>query len=154
MLPKLHSMSRSMSLPQDNFTQVLERCKASGMRLSPQRRAILDLLCRTDDHLSAPDIYRQLNEAGQPVGYSSVYQNLEALVEKDFIEVLKSSQGNRYGWRPDPHHHFHCVSCGTILDIDLPDMVPTLQQHTLMGQVQACSIDLYGLCQRCQGSER
>jgi len=135
----------------NNLTLVLEQCRQAGMRLSPQRRAILELLCRSQDHLSATSIYHQLTQAGQTVGYSSVYQNLEALVEKSFIEVLPSPQGNRYGWRPDPHHHFHCVECGSILDIDLADPLPALQQQVQQGYVHACSIDLYGVCTTCQG---
>ncbi|WP_218082682.1 Fur family transcriptional regulator [Anthocerotibacter panamensis] len=136
--------------PRDNFEAVLERCKLLGMRLSPQRRAILDLLCHTDNHLSAGAIYQQLIQMGQPVGYSSVYQNLEALARREFIEVLKDPQGNRYGWRPDPHHHFHCTQCGMIHDIDLPDPTNLFKiQPSVKGQVQRCSVDLFGTCERC-----
>lgn len=137
----------------DNFILVLERCRQEGMRLSPQRRAILELLCHAHDHLSAPAIYRQLTEAGQEVGYSSVYQNLEALVEKSFIEVLHSPQGNRYGWRPDPHHHFHCVQCGIVLDIDLANPLPLLQAQVPQVQVQSCQVNLHGVCATCQASQ-
>ncbi len=130
------------------LTTVLERCRQSGMRVSPQRRAILALLCATEDHLSAGAIYRRLQLAGQSVGYSSVYQNLEALVSKDFIEVLADSQGNRYGWRSDPHHHFHCTQCGVILDVDLPNPAPLLQAE-VRGHVESCQVELYGVCESC-----
>ncbi|WP_287127977.1 Fur family transcriptional regulator [Candidatus Cyanaurora vandensis] len=138
-----------VATPRANLEAVLERCKHQGMRLSPQRRAILDLLCNSENHLSAGAIYQQLTQAGQPVGYSSVYQNLEALARKEFIEVLKDGSGNRYGWRPDSHHHFHCTRCGVILDVDLPDTVARFNEQ-IQGRVDRCRVDLYGVCAACE----
>ena len=141
------------SQAQDNFNAALARCRSLGMRLSPQRRAILELLYHSHDHLSAGSIYQQLSQAGQPIGYSSVYQNLEALAHRAFIEVQRGPQGNRYGWRPDPHHHFHCTHCDLILDIDLADPLPVEVPSQFMGRVDRAQVDLYGLCERCVGME-
>jgi len=141
-----------VATPRANLDAVLERCKDQGMRLSPQRRAILDLLCQSEDHLTAGAIYHRLHRAGQPVGYSSVYQNLEALARKEFIEVLNDPQGNRYGWRPDSHHHFHCTQCGLIVDVDLPDSVAIFNDQ-IQGRVDRCRVDLYGVCESCTAQE-
>ena len=55
------------------------RCRELGMRLSRQRRMVLDLLWTEKNHLSARDIFEQLNRMGRNIGHTSVYQNLEAL---------------------------------------------------------------------------
>ena len=49
------------------------------MRLSRQRRMVLELLWDVKDHLSARDIFEKLNARGRNIGHTSVYQNLEAL---------------------------------------------------------------------------
>ena len=49
------------------------------MRLSRQRRMVLDLLWSEASHLSARDIFERLNARGRRIGHTSVYQNLEAL---------------------------------------------------------------------------
>lgn len=139
-----------MITAQDNFQAILDRCRALGLRLSPQRLAILELLCRCEDHLSASAIYHQLTQEGQRIGYSSVYQNLEALASRALIEVIDDGHSHRYGWRPDPHHHFHCSRCGAIQDVDLPEL--QLLQHRIEGRVEHYRLDLYGVCSHCEKS--
>jgi Fur family ferric uptake transcriptional regulator len=62
------------------------RCRDLGMRLSRQRRMVLDLLWQERDHLSARDIFERLNARGRNIGHTSVYQNLEALQSAGVIE--------------------------------------------------------------------
>ena len=71
-LPKGASDKRTL---QDAF----DRCRHLGMRLSRQRRMVLDLLWSEASHLSARDIFEKLNQQGRQIGHTSVYQNLEAL---------------------------------------------------------------------------
>ena len=69
------------------------RCRDLGMRLSRQRRMVLDLLWQERDHLSARDIFERLNARGRNIGHTSVYQNLEALramAEASSIPVIAS----------------------------------------------------------------
>ncbi|QNI91202.1 Ferric uptake regulator family protein/ fur family [Synechococcus sp. BOUM118] len=65
--------------PGDGLQGVFERCRQLGMRLSRQRRMVLDLLWSEQSHLSARDIFEKLNARGRSIGHTSVYQNLEAL---------------------------------------------------------------------------
>jgi len=81
------------------------RCKDLGMRLSRQRRMVLELLWDERDHLSARDIFERLNAKGRNIGHTSVYQNLEALQSAGVIECLDRANGRLYGYRSDPHSH-------------------------------------------------
>ena len=65
---------------------VYQRCRDLGMRLSRQRRMVLDLLWVEKSHLSARDIFEKLNNLGRNIGHTSVYQNLEALQTAGVIE--------------------------------------------------------------------
>ena len=103
------------------------------MRLSRQRRMVLDLLWAEKRHLSARDIYEQLNNMGRNIGHTSVYQNLEALQSAGVIECLDRASGRLYGYRADPHSHLTCVDTGAIHDLDVelpPDLLRRIEEHT------------------------
>ena len=93
------------------------------MRLSRQRRMVLDLLWSEKAHLSARDIFEKLNNLGRNIGHTSVYQNLEALQSAGVIECLDRASGRLYGYRADPHSHLTCLESGAIhdLDVQLPE---------------------------------
>lgn len=90
-----------------------------GMRLSRQRRYILELLWQQKEHLSARAIYDQLNRQGREIGHTSVYQNLEALSEQGVIECVERSDGRLYGHISSPHSHVNCTDTQQIIDIDI-----------------------------------
>lgn len=103
------------------------------MRLSRQRRMVLDLLWAEKSHLSARDIFEKLNDQGRPIGHTSVYQNLEALQSAGLIECLERANGRLYGYRADPHSHLTCSRSGEIHDLDvlLPDdLLLRIEQET------------------------
>jgi Fur family ferric uptake transcriptional regulator len=105
-----------------------QRCRELGMRLSRQRRMVLDLLWTEKSHLSARDIFEKLNDQGRHIGHTSVYQNLEALQAAGVIECLDRANGRLYGYRADPHSHLTCTQSGEILDLDVLLPEPLLRQ--------------------------
>jgi Fur family ferric uptake transcriptional regulator len=113
--------------------EVYQRCRELGMRLSRQRRLVLDLLWAEKSHLSARDIFEKLNNLGRNIGHTSVYQNLEALQSAGVIECLDRASGRLYGYRSDPHSHLTCVESGAIqdLDVELPrELLEQIERHT------------------------
>jgi Fur family ferric uptake transcriptional regulator len=112
---------------------VYRQCRDLGMRLSRQRRMVLDLLWSEKSHLSARDIFEKLNSLGRHIGHTSVYQNLEALQSAGVIECLDRASGRLYGYRADPHSHLTCMESGAIrdLDVDLPaDLLRQIEERT------------------------
>lgn len=112
---------------------VYRRCRDLGMRLSRQRRMVLDLLWSEKSHLSARDIFEKLNDLGRHIGHTSVYQNLEALQSAGVIECLDRASGRLYGYRSDPHSHLTCSETGAIqdLDVQLPaELLRQIEAHT------------------------
>ena len=103
------------------------------MRLSRQRRMVLDLLWSEASHMSARDIFEKLNARGLSIGHTSVYQNLEALQSAGVIECLDRANGRLYGYRSDPHSHLTCLDSGQIEDIDVelpPDLLAQIEAAT------------------------
>ena len=116
------------------------------MRLSRQRRFILELLWEAKEHLSAREIYDRLNRQADSIGHTSVYQNLEALSREGIIECLDRSEGRLYGNVSDSHSHVNCLDTAQILDVhvELPiELIEQIQQQTGV-RIVDYRIDFYG----------
>ena len=119
--------------PIASLEDAVGRCQALGMRLSRQRRFILELLWQTEEHLSARQIYDRLNQEGKDIGHTSVYQNLEALSQQDIIECVERSDGRLYGNISHSHSHVNCLDTNQIIDVqvELPqDLIAQIEAQT------------------------
>lgn len=127
--------------------QALERCQELGMRVSRQRRFILELLWQAQEHLSAREIYDRLNRVGKDIGHTSVYQNLEALTSQGIIECVERADGRLYGNISDRHSHVNCVNTNQILDIHVKLPEELIREVELQTGVKITDyrIDFYGV---------
>ncbi len=132
--------------PIQSLEDALARCQALGMRLSRQRRSILELLWDVQEHLSARQIYDRLNQQGRDIGHTSVYQNLEALSQQGIIECLERSDGRLYGNISDSHSHVNCLDTEQILDVHIqlpPEVLAQVEAQTGI-RITDYRIDFYG----------
>ena len=132
--------------PIRSLEDAVDRCQALGMRLSRQRRFILELLWQAKDHLSAREIYDRLNQQGKEIGHTSVYQNLEALSSQGIIECIERSDGRLYGNISEAHSHVNCLDTKQILDVDveLPEaLLREIEQKTGV-RITEYNINFYG----------
>ena len=136
--------------PLQSVEDVYRRCRELGMRLSRQRRMVLDLLWADQSHLSARDIFEKLNEQGRNSGHTSVYQNLEALQSAGVIECLDRASGRLYGYRADPHSHLTCSQSGAIQDLDVTLPAELIKKIEALTGFTIESYTLH-LCGRPQG---
>jgi Fur family transcriptional regulator, ferric uptake regulator len=132
--------------PIRSLDDAVERCQQLGMRLSRQRRYILELLWEASDHLSARDIYDRLNRQGKEIGHTSVYQNLEALSDQGVIECIERADGRLYGNISDAHSHVNCLDTQQIIDVHvaLPEaLIAQIEAQTGV-RITEYRIDFYG----------
>jgi Fur family ferric uptake transcriptional regulator len=132
--------------PIRSLEDALNQCQTLGMRLSRQRRFILELLWQAKEHLSAREIYDRLNQQGKEIGHTSVYQNLEALSSQGIIECIERSDGRLYGNVSDSHSHVNCLDTNQIVDvhIELPEeLLKQIEQQTGV-RITEYRIDFYG----------
>ncbi|MGH1396448.1 MAG: Fur family transcriptional regulator [Trichormus sp.] len=132
--------------PIRSLEDALEQCQILGMRVSRQRRFILELLWQANEHLSAREIYDRLNQEGKEIGHTSVYQNLEALSSQGIIECIERCDGRLYGNISDAHSHVNCVDTNQILDvhIELPEeLIREVEQKTGV-KITEYTINFYG----------
>lgn len=139
-----HSGAEKKSI--QSLEQSLDLCQALGMRVSRQRRFILELLWQEREHLSAREIYDRLNQQGKMIGHTSVYQNLEALSSQGIIECIERCDGRLYGNISSPHSHINCIDTNQIIDVEvkLPeDLIKQIEAQTGV-KITEYRIDFYG----------
>lgn len=136
----------AVSKPIRSLDDALNRCQVLGMRLSRQRRFILELLWQAHEHLSAREIYDRLNRQGKAIGHTSVYQNLEALSAQGIIECIERSDGRLYGNISDSHSHVNCLDTNQILDIhiELPEEIIQQIEAQVGVKITDYRIDFFG----------
>ena len=96
--------------------------QGAGFRITVPRQAILDLLSRTNKHLSAEDIYLLIHKDYPAIGLTTVYRTLELLVNMGLVFKFDFGDGRaRYELSQGPnirdhHHHLICTNCGRVID--------------------------------------
>ncbi|TVP65857.1 MAG: transcriptional repressor [Nodularia sp. (in: Bacteria)] len=132
--------------PIRSLEDALERCQLLGMRVSRQRRFILELLWQAHEHLSAREIYDRLSQQGKDIGHTSVYQNLEALSTQGIIECIERCDGRLYGNISDSHSHVNCIDTNQLLDIhiELPEELLRQVEEKTGVRITEYSVNFYG----------
>src|SRR5947208_708492 len=87
-----------------------------GLRVTPQRRAILEALGR-DEHLSADDVHARATAAVPGISRGTVYATLAELSELGLVSAFGSPEPVRYELNVVPHQHFRCRQCGRLFDV-------------------------------------
>ncbi len=124
-----------------------------GLKITPQRRIILELLAGDDSHPTAEEIYQRVLPLLPDVSRTTVYNTLgelPALGELAGVETL-SEGGMRYDTNTQHHHHLFCMNCHTLRDIvrDLPE-IELLPPETSGYQIVKSQVTFYGYCSNCQ----
>lgn len=125
-----------------------------SLRFSKKRQAIYDCLRATHSHPSADWIYHQLRPDFPDLSLATVYRNLSQLKSAGMIQSLGVVDGQeRFDAIVEPHTHFICTQCGSVLDLPQMDLPQTLIQRaeTDSGcKITGTSLRLTGLCARCR----
>lgn len=153
-----YSTSRIRSSIQKAGEKTMDRLKKTGMKLTPQRIAIVDHLRDNKSHPSAEDIYKAISPKFPSMSFATVYNTLESLKDHDLIKELTIESGKK---RFDPdmsdHHHLICTSCRKI--VDLPEDAGLKQSaFTSAGMIKgfrimSAQINLYGICPECSRTD-
>lgn len=136
------------------LAQMVARLRERGHRITPQRRAILEVLARSVGHPSVEQVFRLVSEEFPKTSLATVYKTVTALKEAgEVLELEFSQDSNRYdGNKPYPHPHVLCVQCHEIVDPELTklgDMADEVARQTGF-RVLTHRLDFYGLCPKCQ----
>ena len=130
---------------------VMERFKGVGLKLTPQRLAILDYLEGNKNHPSAEDIYTEVSKRFPTMSLATVYNTLEVLKRKGEVrELTIDAEKKRFDADAGLHHHLICTVCRRVVDVhaDFNLSVPVGERRDF--EITGSHVEFYGLCPECR----
>lgn len=136
---------------ENQLTEVLHK---SGMRLTPQRIAICELLTNTDDHPTAQEIYERLKTQYPSLSLATVYNTLDMLVGVGLVNALGSIGDDtvHFDGNTTPHINLACQECHRIFDVE-SECVSELNSeivHKSGFDIRGSRILYFGICPDCR----
>jgi len=129
---------------------MIDTLKKFGLRATPQRMAIMQMLHGNTSHPSVEEIYQELKPKYPSLSAATVYNTLEALAKVGEIqEVSIDPQRRRFDPNPRPHCHFYCKECQKVFDLDIALEDLPVPHQTGGFKIHSLSLYLYGECNHC-----
>ncbi len=129
----------------------MEKYKHLGLKLTPQRLAILGYLEGNTQHPSADEIYTAISKRFPTMSFATVYNTLDALRDKGGVRELTIDPGKkRFDPDTSPHHHLICIKCRHIVDIFTEYKLPLSDRERHGFEIVGDHIEFYGVCPKCR----
>ena len=126
-----------------------EALRVRGLRVTPQRRAILGAFEQAPvEHLSADEVHARAAAVIPEIGRGTVYATLAELTEVGILIARGSPEPVRYETNTAPHQHFRCRLCLRLFDVDIPE--PSAESLATEGYVvEQMTVTAEGICAEC-----
>jgi len=135
----------------------LEQLKMNGVRMTPQRHAILSYLMDSMSHPTADEIYKALSPIYPSISVATIYNNLRLFVEAGLVrELTYGDDSSRFDSDLSDHYHAICKKCGQIVDFEYPPLLEVEKTASRVTGfvVEGHRMEIYGLCSTCNVSTK
>ena len=134
-------------------------CTERGVRLTPQRKTVLRLLCEADRPLSAYELLDQLRASVRNPAPPTVYRALDFLLEQGLVhklETLHAYIGCAHPDHPHASQFLICDDCGGVSEVEDPAVARSL---TAAGKAAGFRtkrpvVELLGTCADCAAKQQ
>jgi Fe2+ or Zn2+ uptake regulation protein len=124
-----------------------------NLRMTRQRRVILEELRKVNTHPSADEIYEMVRKRLPRISLGTVYRNLEVLSESGDIQKLELGCSlRRFDGTPENHYHIRCTRCDRVVDAPIDfsiDIEQKLKDETNF-KIIGHKLEFIGICPDCQ----
>jgi len=141
-----------MVFTEERITSILRQ---RGYKLTPQRRAVLDVIAHNQGHLTPAALYDRVHQQYPGIGLVTIYRALGLLARLGLIcEVHAGGNCRSYLLRgpSEHHHHLICSGCGTVVDFadcDLAQVTERISRKTGF-EIDSHLVEFVGRCQDCR----
>jgi Fur family zinc uptake transcriptional regulator len=144
------------------LTHVLERaeaiCRERGVRLTDQRRTVLQLLCVSDKPLSAYELLDRMRGVVKNPAPPTVYRALDFLLEQGLVHKLESLHAYVGCAHPDHPHASQfliCDDCGEVAELEDPSVVKSLRAagKAIGFRTKRPVVEVLGTCAQCSAKQ-
>lgn len=133
---------------------LIEQLRAQNMRVTPQRAIICEVIESLEGHITAEEIFQEVQKVNPYISLATVYRTLELLQELNLINQTNFGRSQAYFALKEhgPHHHLVCIGCGKIAEFEDELFEPVRASlNELFGfEAHTEHMSIFGLCQRCR----
>jgi Fur family zinc uptake transcriptional regulator len=128
--------------------------RARGLRLTPLRKEVLELIASEHKPIKAYDLLALLREKHGNAAPPTVYRALDFLLENGFIHKLESINAFVSCHHPDEAHQVPflicdvCSSAQEVCDERVASLIEA-QASAFGFRPQAQTLEVHGVCKRC-----
>src|SRR5271166_2252174 len=112
----------------ERATEMLQDLRRAGLKITPQRIAIVQLFAGDESHPTAQDLFERLRPSFPSMSFATVYNTLDTLAGAGLAGLVrlpgKRGDAARFDPNTGPHHHAVCDECGAVLDIAAGTLAP------------------------------
>jgi Fur family peroxide stress response transcriptional regulator len=147
-------MKKPVTTKPPSYESVMGR---EGLRLTPQRRHVYEVLMQKRDHPTATEVFIRAQQGMPTISLATVYNCLETMVGSGLVKAVHvDREPTRFCANLHEHGHFHCTGCGHIADIEFGRKSSTVASPAPKGWklpegylVTHQDLTLRGLCPDC-----
>ena len=126
--------------------------KQLNLRMTRQRKVILEELRKVDTHPSADEVYEMVRKRLPRISLGTVYRNLEILSECGEIQKLELGCNlKRFDGNSENHYHIRCIHCHRM--VDAPADFDVAVNHDLKNatdfKIIGHKLEFIGICPDC-----
>lgn len=139
------------------MSDLLQRLRERGWRMTAQRRVVAEVLDGDHVHLTADEVHAKASARLPEISRATVYNTLGELVSIGEVVEVSTDGGRARRYDPNAHHrhqHLVCDHCGTIRDVHpTGDPLSALPMHERYGfDISEATVTYRGTCPSCRES--
>ncbi len=143
----------AISATTPRWDTVRDRLRESGMRWTPQRRLLIDVLAETHGHVTGAELVERCRAIDPGTIPSTVYRTMDVLEELGYVRHAHGADGREeYHVMPDHDHgHLHCTSCGRSWELEEAEVAKLTGslRRTRGFAVDLSHVSVSGVCSDC-----
>ena len=118
--------------------------------MTKQRRTILNVIKKSNEHMTAEEIYIKAKKEMPSIAIGTVYRNLGLMTDAGEIRRIPiPNSPDRYDKSTIPHEHLVCQKCGTVHDMFIEGLREFLQRQTGI-EITGYDLNLKFICENCK----
>lgn len=137
------------------WTAVDERLRERGLRWTPQRRTVIEVLAASDGHITGADLVERCRARDPSTIPSTVYRTLDVLEQLGLLRHGHGADGREeFHVLPAPEHgHLHCSVCGTTWEMGASRAAAVAEAFRADDgfEIDIGHVTLVGRCRDCAG---
>lgn len=139
----------------ETLFQLYDQLQKKGLKLTPARKIMLEILLQSGERLTnASELYDQVRLRSQRINFSTVYRNLEILVDCGLIQKITFEGSAKYNLlEAGTHrHHLICTSCNKTEPLPycpISELEAAVKKDTDFLPTDH-KVEIYGFCKDCR----